>query len=190
MRGSMAWVAGGVTLLRRRSPASSGHSVPPAWAGRIRVGWVMGFCVVLVLAVGAFLAYEKIRECFETLDSDVLPVRRKIIDDRLQRWMHTRLPPSADDIHVVISGGLSPCMILRFTADREETGRFFQQALKSWDRSARWVAPPPWLEDMANRSWWKPSSGAPWWGFRDSDGTLIIQSDGATGTVYFVVLAK
>jgi len=169
-----------------------GHASPASrlLPGKIRIGCLIAaiVVVVLLLAFGAYFVYRHGIVYFDSFDSDVKAVPRWIIDDRLQMWFHTRLPPSAREVHVLLVGGPDPVMLLRFTADADEAARFAEQVLRPEDRTAEEAVPPKWVDEMtADRSWWKPSQDVPWRGRRDGGGTLIAQSERATGIVYFIV---
>jgi len=179
---------------QRAALASGGLvPVPAVWVMtrgvRGRLGrWAAKGLSIGVAIVGLFCGSEMVWTtlfCFH--DSDVAMVPRKNIDPRLQMWTGTKLPPSASDIHVVFSGGISPAMLLKFKANEEEARRFVKQILARFEineRAEQCGVPPDWPRDIFDKTWWCPSAKASWW----SEPRCFIQRDMDGQVVFLAIL--
>jgi hypothetical protein len=152
----------------------------------IRIGCLVAAVGAVVVLGAAILLFVHGMSYLGTYDSDVKPVSRSVIDDRLKMWLGMTLPTSAKDVHVLIQGGLNPRMFLRFTATPVEADRFEGQILMRRGALAR-IRPPAWMDEVAGRTWWQAARDAPW---RGSSDFLAVDNDAATGTVYLAVYLK
>ena len=148
---------------------------------------------VLVAALVAFAVYAvwSFNSVFEIYDTDRGYVAEGVIDTRLYCLTGLHLPRGTHGMHVLSIGGLSPVLLLEFTAAPNEACDFLERmrAALSVEQHVG-VLPTDVTQYGRDKNWWRPRNDLPWFYLEVGGDVRFIQVDNDTGRVYLLIASQ
>ncbi|MBE3100514.1 MAG: hypothetical protein IMZ50_12140 [Candidatus Atribacteria bacterium] len=151
---------------------------------------------VLVAALVAFAVYAvwSFNSVFEIYDTDRGYVAEGVIDTRLYCLTGLYLPRGAHGMHVLSVGGLSPVLLLEFTAAPNEARAFLERmrvinAAFPMEQHVG-ILPTDVTQYGRDKNWWRPRNDLPWFYDKVGGDVRFIQVDYDTGRVYLLVASR